>query len=645
MEKGIKMAKKKQAEINTVQPAQFDKKFNINSYMDPAFAEMATASDVEPSSTSNRTSRGRPSTGTTSLSNLLPFVNSLPDPFNYTSSGGGYVDIRDLIMLVERAFFSFAPLRHTIETQVELANDEIFLKGANKQARTFISKWLEKIGIWRLGDQFYRGYFLPANVYLYRFDATLSKENLNKLQTVYGKNLQLSEAAVKLPIKYVMLDPACIARLQGLNYENEFVKVLTRAEIQKIKSPKTDEEKEFVSQFSSKELAEIKKSGYNGAKLKLDPNRLYYSAYKRQDYQPFGIPFAFSVLQDIDYKLLLKKLDREIAKTFDFAILHFKVGIESNGQLLINASTITNLQSLFVNPKLQRVLVTGMDVDGKWLVPPIDTLLGEAKYKAVNDDIKAGLLSSILDENSKFASLSIKVQVLIQRLQEARQAFLKDFLEPEIKRVCGLMGFRSYPVPYFTDINLEDPTNFRKIVLRLLELGYLTPENMEEAIVKGVFPNMDEVLEYQEKFKKQKEDGLWQPQLNRKEDAAEPGRPGGTGTPQSTKKPGKIGTKASFNFKKLAENLVEFAKLKEGVAKKLKKDFAGAHEDFDGLVFNTSQAISLTENRPEWYNSIASYLKNPTKPDKEKLDGIKGIMEEFDVEDEEQATALLLSKE
>ncbi|MEK6878838.1 MAG: hypothetical protein AABY22_04485, partial [Nanoarchaeota archaeon] len=217
------MPRKKKIEEKAPLAAQFNNKLNINSYVEAAFAEGSEGED----NTLARNSRGRP-VSNIALKDRFPFIDSLPDPFHYKD---GYVDIRELLLLVDKAYFSFAPLRNTIETQVELANDELFLKGANKKARTFVSKWLEKIGIWSLGDGYYRGYFLSANTYIYRFDATLNEDSLKKLQTVYGTKFK-AEAAVTLPIKYVLLDPVSMTRERGLTYDNKFVKVLSQAEVE-----------------------------------------------------------------------------------------------------------------------------------------------------------------------------------------------------------------------------------------------------------------------------------------------------------------------------------------------------------------------------------------------------------------------------
>ena len=44
--------------------------------------------------------------------------------------------------------------------------------------------------------------------------------------------------------------------------------------------------------------------------MKLDPKYLLYSFYKKQDYEPFAVPFAYPVLEDINAKIELKRIDQ-----------------------------------------------------------------------------------------------------------------------------------------------------------------------------------------------------------------------------------------------------------------------------------------------------------------------------------------------
>ena len=103
----------------------------------------------------------------------------------------------------------------------------------------------------------------------------------------------------------------------------------------------------------------IKDGSYfaDGLKIELDPKKLSYSFYKKQDYEPFAIPFGFPVLEDINAKLELKKMDQAITRTVENVILLITMGTEPD-KGGINAHNLSAMQTLFRNESVGRVLVS-----------------------------------------------------------------------------------------------------------------------------------------------------------------------------------------------------------------------------------------------------------------------------------------------
>ena len=90
-------------------------------------------------------------------------------PYNYTK--GGEADVRDAIILCQKAYANIAMFRNVIDIMSEFANTELVLEGGTKKSRDFIDKWLQNIKIWNLKDQFFREYYRSGNVFLYRLDS------------------------------------------------------------------------------------------------------------------------------------------------------------------------------------------------------------------------------------------------------------------------------------------------------------------------------------------------------------------------------------------------------------------------------------------------------------------------------------------
>jgi hypothetical protein len=255
----------------------------------------------------------------------------------------------------------------------------------------------------------------------------------------------------------------------------------------------------------------IKQGSYNtdGLKIKLDPEKVSHSFYKKQDYEPFAIPFGYPVLEDINAKLELKKMDQAITRTVENVILLITMGAEPD-KGGISSHNINAMQGLFKNESVGRVLVSDYTTKADFVIPDLNRVLGSEKYKVLNEDIKQGLQNVIVGEE-KYGATQVKAQIFIDRLKEARNAFLSDFLQKEIKRVSKKLGFRSYPKAVFKDIDMRDETQLMRVSTRLMELGIITPQQGMEMFHTGKFPKVEDISPAQEKFIEEREEGYYNP--------------------------------------------------------------------------------------------------------------------------------------
>jgi hypothetical protein len=143
----------------------------------------------------------------------------------------------------------------------------------------------------------------------------------------------------------------------------------------------------------------------------------------------------------------------------------------------------------------------------------MNKVLGSEKYKIVNEDIKEGLQNIIVGKEN-YSSTQVKAQIFLERLKEARNAFLNDFLKPQIKDVCRKMGFRVFPSVEFIEIDIKDEVQLQRIATRLIELGIITPEQGMTAIKKGIYPDKEELDDAQDKFVDQRKKGHYVPVIS-----------------------------------------------------------------------------------------------------------------------------------
>lgn len=614
-----------------------DQKINKNSQIEPLMVSEAAQNNYTTTIASSESSNTRTRRNAASVINRTDRYKNIEDgliPFRYSTGvkNSSNMNIRDAVVLCQKAYYNFAIFRNTIDLMTEFSCSDIYFRNGSQKSRDFFNALFKKINVYDLQDKFFREYYRSGNVFVYRFDTRVSDLDVNKITQTFG--LSTSKAAVNLPSKYIILNPADIQLGGTINFSSgKYYKILTDYELERLKSPKTDEDLEVLESLPEEVKNQIKQKSIGILNLPLDRERLCAVFYKKQDYEPFAVPMGFPVLDDINWKAEMKKMDMAVTRTMQQAVLLITMGAEPD-KGGVNQKNLESMQKLFENQSVGRVLIADYTTKAQFVIPEIGNLIGPEKYEVVDRDIQIGL-NNILIGNEKFANQSIKVQVFIERLKQARQAFINDFIIPEIRRISKEIGFKNYPEPHFEDIDLKDDVQYSRIYNRLVELGVLTPEEGIQAIETGRLPNHEESIISQEKFKSLKDKGFYQPLIGGAK-IGEAGRPAGTtGIPQSTKNVKPIGegnqSKASqqdeFSFLKIRENLTAFQKLEEEVGAFLRKkhNLKKLSNDQKSIANQISELIISNESPEDWTKQISNYIDNPFDKNENLVKAINDI--------------------
>jgi len=549
----------------------------------------------------------------------------MPVPYAGFGDNRAYTGVKDAVELCMRAWTGVPSIRNAIEIAVEFSNQPLHIKTTNETVRIFFKEWFHAIQMHRLKEEFFREYYRSGNVFIYKFSG--------KFGPAYYKNLQESFGATnnRIPIRYSLLNPASVFVPTGLTFPYTYTRLLSIYDIERLRHPMTEQDKQVFNDLPQFVKDQIKQTAAYplGIFIPMDPTRLRFAFYKKQSYEPLATPMCFPVLPSVEWKLALTKMDKQLARTIEHAILLVTTGetaSQYNGGNGINPNNIARLQNLFNNPAIGRVFVADFTTEAKWVIPPLEDILGPEKYEVVNQDILDGLQSIMGGKDQdKFANAQTKAKIFIQRLKEGQEAFLHDFLMPEIIQVCEDMGFRTIPKISFRKIDLQDDTVIYRIYTQLAQLGILTAEQAVKAIETGILPDADEMEDAQTQYKKDRDAGKYYPLVGAsapEEDGsavgpAGNGRPPGTsGTKMPNRKPGQIGTSRggyAFSIKEYVDNMKMSDTLYNEVVAHIKKRFKVKELDetqakiADSLV----DSIMATYPRNRWIKSVAGAIKQP----------------------------------
>ena len=567
---------------------------------------------------------------------LTPFRNSSSI---YGGSSHGTIDVRDAVILCQKCYYNFSIFRNIIDLMTEFSVSSIYFQGGTEKSKRFFNGLFNKINMTDFQDKFFREYYRSGNVFTFRYDAKIQPNDIGKITRIYGEegqildNKELAED-LSIPVKYVILNPADIQMVGSSNFGNGiYYKILTAYELFQLKSPKNDQDQSIFDSLPEKSKKDIK-NGTFGVIIPLDPKKITIVFYKRQDYEPFAVPMGYPVLEDINFKYELKKIDMAIARTMQQIILLVTTGAEPE-KGGINYKNIETLQKLFLNQSVGRVLVADYTTKAEFVVPKIAELLDPKKYEVVDKDINIGL-NNIFASDEKFANQSQKVEIFVARLEAGRKAFLNDFLIPEIKRIAESMSFQNYPTPFLEEIELKDNINYAKIYARLVEIGVLTADQGLKAISTNILPDPDLMTQEQEEYKSARDKGLYEPLVGGAKEGAGAGNPGGAPPSRAITPMGKgLASEMKYDVFAIKDNVINMQNLEESVKTQLKKihkisKFTKAQK---AIAEQIAHLIVINEEPENWISSIASYIDAPVDKNQDRVKKVTEIAAKHDIED------------
>ena len=548
--------------------------------------------------------------------------------------------IHDAIELCQKAYYNIPICKNTVDLMTEFSSTDIYLKGGTKKSKRFFEEYFKAINIHKIQDQFFLEYYRSSNVFMYIHEGSVPEENMRRLRSNFG--LSLSAIGSEIPVGYEVLDPVSIHSDGNISFANNlYKKAITGYELSRLRNPKTDQDQMVFDSLPDEVKKQIKSSTPDGygrnsvIYMDLEAEKVLAVFCKKQPYEPFAIPMLWPVLRDINAKEELKQMDMALARTMQQVVLLITMGYEDkDGNLQIDTEYMGKMRDLFNNQSVSRVLVSDFTTKAEWKIPQISDILTDQKYKILNEDIANGL-NYILAGGEKFSNQSIKVKVFLERLRQGREVFKREFLIPEIKKISKRLGFKSYPEPYFQEVDFKDEVQMNRVYTRLVELGVLTAEEGLNAIQTGELPTPSESLESQQEFKKLKDEGLYDPLIGGK-NKSETGRPSGTSSPKNP-----TPTQASENSEKIS-----LSKLKDGysvatVISETIKNRIKSKYNLKRLGKNQKQiAQELTDNLiinhglSDWKSHVNDYIEakfsESTNP--QRLSRLHEIMKEHDVD-------------
>jgi hypothetical protein len=202
-------------------------------------------------------------------------------------------------------------------------------------------------------------------------------------------------------------------------------------------------------------------------------------------YSDYPLPFLQNALRAMQHKEYLKLMDQTIVSRSIELLRQIKVGsdqfpatqddIEATQRAITDAATSGDrVFNLFTNHT----------VEIKWVLPPLDALLNEAKYAEPNADVFLALgFPRILTVGESLRSNSSDSRIATlgptATLAELRERIIQ-WIEWLYEDLATRNNFSEWPQPYFSPIQFQDMTTLTQFAIQAQQVGAISKDTIAQ---------------------------------------------------------------------------------------------------------------------------------------------------------------------
>ena len=302
-----------------------------------------------------------------------------------------------------------------------------------------------------------------------------------------------------LPIAYTVLNPLLVTIDGNLLFDKVSIKITLPQELtamlKKNKSELTEEERELIKALPS----DLKAAAEKGGEYPLDSRLVSVLSYRKQPYERYAKPRTGRIFDALEYKRALQEADTSTLDGISNYIL--KITIGNDEYPVTKQEELEAIANLFNTTSKSFDVVWNHTLQIEKIVSPeIEAILGQDKYKQVNEDITGGLsvprmvidgVGELGTAESQMVSKSMGELITYARSQ------IEQWIYKEYRQIAEVMGFDRFPKIRWDEGILKDPILYMNTLAALVdrrmlsyrtaleELGYDFPnefKNMEEEV-------------------------------------------------------------------------------------------------------------------------------------------------------------------
>ncbi len=299
-----------------------------------------------------------------------------------------------------------------------------------------------------------------------------------------------------LPVAYTVLNPELVNIEGNLLFDKTTVKLTPPPELRELlqKSPSelTQEEKDLIKALPS----DLKAAAEKGGEFQLDSRLVGSITYRKQPYERYAKPRSTRIFDSLEYKKALKQADLSTLDGISNYIL--KITIGNDEYPVVTQEELEAVSQLFNTPSKSFDVVWNHTLKIEKIVSPeIGDILGQDKYKQVNEDLTAGLAisRSMIDGvgNTSNSEVSLLIKGVMEEINYARRQITR-WIYREYQQIAEAMGFDRFPKIRWDEGILKDTILYMNTLAQLVDRRMLSYRTALEELGYD-FPNEKNQME------------------------------------------------------------------------------------------------------------------------------------------------------
>lgn len=287
-----------------------------------------------------------------------------------------------------------------------------------------------------------------------------------------------------LPVAYTVLNPQLVNIEGNLLFDKVAVKLTPPQELgqllKKDKAALTEEEKELIKALPN----ELKQASEKGGEFQLDSRLVGMVTYRKQPYERYAKPRSTRVFETLNYKQKLK--DADISTLDGISNYILKITIGNDEYPVVDQTQLETVAKLFDTPSKSFDVVWNHTLQVEKIVSPeIESILGQDKYKQVNEDMTAGLAitRAIIDGAGDIntAEVGLLTKGIMEEINYARRQ-VEKWIYKEYRQIAEAMGFERFPKVRWDEGVLKDTILYMNTLAQLVDRRMLSYRTSLEAL-------------------------------------------------------------------------------------------------------------------------------------------------------------------